>query len=220
MSWIESSEASSLYGLDVDQSHYNVSSRYGEPVYLYSLSSECVKCPFTRLQQINTHASLTIKSAVDYSFRVFDQDQGIYSNATSDNYLCELNRTSGEFGAYHLLIHADGRCAVDTVYEPVNIYFRKPTLIRSFCLPPNPVNSLSPRSLHAALLLFVLILVCLVGALKGWHVASARYWSRRERAAAAAASTSSDGPNPDNEMETPLKVQKKARLKSLDCFRG
>lgn len=143
MSWIESSEASSLYGLDVDQSHYNVSSRYGEPVYLYSLSSECVKCPFTRLQQINTHASLTIKSAVDYSFRVFDQDQGIYSNATSDNYLCELNRTSGEFGAYHLLIHADGRCAVDTVYEPVNIYFRKPTLITSFCFPPS-VTQLIP----------------------------------------------------------------------------
>lgn len=127
MSWIESSESSSKFNLGVDESHYNVSNSYGAPVFLYTLSSECVKCPFTRLQRISSssvQSSFTIKSASDYSFRVFEKDQGVYANATEDM-LCELNRTSGEFGAYHMVIHADRSCAVDTVYEPVNIYSRK-----------------------------------------------------------------------------------------------
>lgn len=125
MSWIETSEASSLYDLAVDQSYYNVTSRYGAPVYLYTLSAECVKCPFTKLHRIGSHTAFTINSASDFAFRVFEEDQGVYANASTGRYLCELNRTSGEFGAYNMLIHADGRCAVDTIYDPVNIYFRK-----------------------------------------------------------------------------------------------
>lgn len=80
-----------------------------------------------------------------------------------------------------------------------------------------------------ALILFVLILICLVGALKGWRIAYTKYMSRRQGAATnddhpASAATSSLRPdhnqNPDNEMETPPKAPKRARLKSLDCFRG
>lgn len=124
MSWIENSDASRQYNLGVDQTYYNVSSRYGAPLYLYTLSSECVKCPFTKLHQIKTQSSFAINSASDYTFRLFAEDQGTYSNAT--DFVCELNRTSGEFGAYHMVIHASGQCDVDTIYEPVNIYFRKP----------------------------------------------------------------------------------------------
>lgn len=125
MSWIESSEAASRFDLDVDQSHYNVTSRYGEPVYLYTLSADCVKCPYTRLTTIgSTHKTFKINSASDYSFRFFDQDQGLYANSSA-NLLCELARPSGEFGAYHLVVHASGDCTVDTAIEPVNIYFRK-----------------------------------------------------------------------------------------------
>lgn len=80
-----------------------------------------------------------------------------------------------------------------------------------------------------ALILFVLILICLVGALKGWRIAYTKYMSRRQGAATnddhpASAATSSlraeHNQNPDNEMETPPKAPKRARLKSLDCFRG
>lgn len=133
MSWIENSDASSKFNLDVDQSHYNVSSRYGAPLYLYTLSSVCVKCPFTKLHQIKTQSSFAINSASDYSFRLFEEDQGTYSNATS-GFLCELNRPSGEFGAYHMIIHASGLCDVETVYEPVNIHLRKAAYLDHFLL--------------------------------------------------------------------------------------
>lgn len=125
MSWIENSEASSIYDLSVDQSYYNVTSRYLQPIFLYSLSADCVKCPYTRLQRIKHNAAFTVNSASDYSFRLFEDDQGVYSNVSSTDYLCHLNRTSGEFGAYNILVNDHGRCSVETIYEPVNIYFRK-----------------------------------------------------------------------------------------------
>lgn len=124
MSWIEKSEAADLFGLDVDQSYYNVTSSYPDPVYLYTLDSECVKCPFSRLHRINERLEFKISSANPYSFRIFNEDQGQYSNAT-DGYLCQINGTAGEFGAFNLLIRPDGQCSVDTIYDSVNIYFRK-----------------------------------------------------------------------------------------------
>ena len=122
MSWIESSEAASRFGLDVDESFYNVTSKYGD-LFIYSLSAACVKCPFSKLLTVKKQKSFKINSANDYAFRIFEYDEGPYSNSTQ--YLCELNRTSGEFGAYNLVVHASGRCEVETVFEPVNIYFRK-----------------------------------------------------------------------------------------------
>lgn len=130
MSWIESSEVPSKYGLDVDQSFYNVTSKFGVPLYLYTLSADCVKCPFTKLRKVTRNSSFVINTASEYSFRVFEDDQGTYSNAST--YLCEVNRTRAEFGAYQMIIHANGSCDVETIVEPVNIYFRKHPTIRNF----------------------------------------------------------------------------------------
>lgn len=124
MSWVERSDAADIFDLEVDQSYWNCTSRYPDPVYIYTLDSECIKCPFSRLHRINERWEFKISSANDYAFRIFNEDQGPYSNA-ADGYLCELNNTAGEFGAFNLLIRSDGQCSVDTIYESVNIYFRK-----------------------------------------------------------------------------------------------
>lgn len=127
MSWTEDSQASDIYDLQVDQSHFNVTSRFPQPVYLYSLSAECVKCPYSKLRripnEINKPLGFAFNSASNYSFRIYQDDQGMYANSSSEGLLCELNQPSGEFGAYNLLINYDGGCSVETVYEPVNIYF-------------------------------------------------------------------------------------------------
>lgn len=126
MSWIEGTDASSLYDLDVDQSFYNVTSKYGEPLYIYSLLSECVKCPYAKLRTVEkTHGGFAINSAHDYSLRIFDVDQGQYTNVSTGGFLCEFNQTSAEFGVYDLLVHTTGRCTIKTIYEPVNIIFRE-----------------------------------------------------------------------------------------------
>lgn len=210
MSWFEDSAASDIYDLAVDQSYYNVTSRFPQPVYLYTLSAECVKCPYSKLYRIpnENHKGFAINSASNYSFRIYQDDQGMYANASSEGLLCELNQPSGEFGAYDLLINYDGGCNVETVYEPVNIYFCEPMWTAIAIAIWLTLFLVLP-----ALIVFGALLACLVGLLKGSRVAYTKYSNRRRV-------TAQDNPNPDNEMETPPKSTQRTRLKSLDCFRG
>lgn len=131
MSWIENSEASDLFNLQVDQTYYNVTNGYAAgSVWLYALAADCYRCPFVRLQKIDDQFGAVVNSANDYWLRVYNENLGKYvspdERQDATKLLCQVNGTAGaEFGAYNLVIGAEGDCNVSTLFDPVNIYLRK-----------------------------------------------------------------------------------------------
>lgn len=45
---------------------------------------------------------------------------------SNDNVICNLETKFKQFGVYHLTIE-DNKCTLETLKDPVNIYFRKPS---------------------------------------------------------------------------------------------
>uniref|UniRef100_A0AAG5D1Q6 Heparan-alpha-glucosaminide N-acetyltransferase catalytic domain-containing protein n=1 Tax=Anopheles atroparvus TaxID=41427 RepID=A0AAG5D1Q6_ANOAO len=117
-----------LWSLAVDEAFLNVShTAAGSDYYLYTLSEECDKCPFTQLQRIpgdKRHTVVRVDASRQFALRVLDRDVGRYSYA-NDSYFCQLSSVQlGEFGVYDLRLNAgeDDACALETAKEPVNIY--------------------------------------------------------------------------------------------------
>ncbi|XP_076240972.1 heparan-alpha-glucosaminide N-acetyltransferase [Calliopsis andreniformis] len=93
--------------------------------WLYSLSSDCASCPYTRLEQIV--ASSKVKVIVDTSrltsLRVIDaEDPSEYvSVQNTSNVICELTPKLGQFGLYELTV--EGRsCNIKVQSDPVYAY--------------------------------------------------------------------------------------------------
>ncbi|ETN58096.1 hypothetical protein AND_010303 [Anopheles darlingi] len=116
-----------LWSLGVDEAFLNVSHHAPSERdhYLYALSEECDKCPFTKVQRILAERQQTafkIDASRQLSFRIHDRDVGKYSY-DNDTYLCQLNNVRlGEFGVYDFRIADDGSCALETAKQPVNVY--------------------------------------------------------------------------------------------------
>nr|XP_040224539.2 heparan-alpha-glucosaminide N-acetyltransferase [Anopheles coluzzii] len=201
-----------LWSLGVDEAFLNVShsaaAADGNDYYLYTLSEECDKCPYTKLQRIaaaKRHTTVKIDAARRLGLRLLDRDVGQYS-FDNDTVLCQINSAQlGEFGVYDLSVRPDGNgCTLETAKEPVNIY-----------LP----------------FLTIALLACAVFGL----VRMARYGLRRSRAAgfqqpAASHTAAGDETAHSSNEETDRKpvqsgpgsgqVTPKKRLQSLDTFRG
>lgn len=83
MSWIEWTDEKfrglNLRNLKADRAYLNVTNHLSREVYLYGLSQECDRCPFSRLDNI-THAKkvLKIDTSVPLELKVFYEDAGKY----------------------------------------------------------------------------------------------------------------------------------------------
>ncbi|KFB50425.1 AGAP005761-PA-like protein [Anopheles sinensis] len=185
-----------LWSLAVDQAFLNVShaeavNGAGTDYYLYTLSEECDKCPFTQLQRIpadKRHTVIKVDASRRFALRLHDRDVGRYSYP-NESYFCQLSGLQlGEFGVYDLRLNDGGApCVLETAKEPVNIY-----------LP----------------FLTILLLAVVVGGL----VRLARYGLRRSRLPAASVEPpveETDKPEQETVTQAPNK-----RLQSLDTFRG
>ncbi|XP_058053767.1 heparan-alpha-glucosaminide N-acetyltransferase [Anopheles bellator] len=196
-----------LWSLAVDEAFFNVSftAEPGTPrhgYYLYTLSEECEKCPFTRWKHVPTDGNYSvfkIDTSRRFGLRVHDRDVGSYSY-DNDTYLCQLDSLKlGEFGVYDLRISPTGSYAFGLAKDPVNIY-----------LP---------------FLTIVLLILAIAGLV---HLA--RYILRRFRAesvpaaqpSAAATTEGTDDASEDKGDSSAASQQSmpKKRLQSLDTFRG
>uniref|UniRef100_A0A182R047 Heparan-alpha-glucosaminide N-acetyltransferase catalytic domain-containing protein n=1 Tax=Anopheles farauti TaxID=69004 RepID=A0A182R047_9DIPT len=192
-----------LWSLAVDEAFLNVSrstTAGGNDYYLYTLSAECDKCPYTKLQRIpaeKEHSVLKIDGARRLALRFLDRDVGKYS-FDNDTYLCQFSDVSlGEFGVYDVSVQANGSCTLVTAKEPVNIY-----------LP---------------FLTIALLAIAAIGLVR-----LARYGLRRSRIQSPVTqpdTTLGDAAQEDafdkpSHSEPPAQSTPKKRLQSLDTFRG
>ncbi|KAG7207828.1 hypothetical protein KM043_009429 [Ampulex compressa] len=93
--------------------------------WLYSLSSDCVLCPYTRVSPITSeiNTSVTFNTVKPVKWRVLDTDgQEEYLSAkNTSNIICELSPNLGQFGLYDLVVE-NGNCLLKTIKEPTKPY--------------------------------------------------------------------------------------------------
>ncbi|XP_076162011.1 heparan-alpha-glucosaminide N-acetyltransferase isoform X2 [Ptiloglossa arizonensis] len=86
-----------------------------ENLWLYSLSSDCAACPYTRIKRFvtNSSSSVTIDTVRSTSFRILNVEDPIeyISAKNTSNTICELTPNLGQFGVYELSIQ-NGGCNV------------------------------------------------------------------------------------------------------------
>lgn len=137
MSWTEWTDTLfrglNLKDLKVDQAFFNVSNAASKGFYLYTLSEECVKCPFKKHAHAPPNKDTVIKLDVarNLEMRLFDTDLGKYvlSNETSlPSLRWSAQPDLGQFGVYDLRITSTGMIKLETAKEHVNIYFCKKTI--------------------------------------------------------------------------------------------
>ncbi|GAB0094362.1 hypothetical protein DMENIID0001_096520 [Sergentomyia squamirostris] len=133
-SWVEQTTVTKFRNLDlrrlsVDQAYLNISSHFPSSLWLYTLSDECYRCPYSRVQEIKRRREnvLKIDTKFGLSWRIYDQDVGPYTleSAQNSQILCDLRPDVGEFGVYDVTISDAGKCSLNTALHPVNIYLRK-----------------------------------------------------------------------------------------------
>lgn len=130
MSWTEWTDTNfrklSLKDLKVDQAFFNVSNAMDKTFHLYTLSEECVKCPFKLLKTIAPLKDTVIKLDVARSLemRLYDKALGpyVFPNETSEGVRWSAQPDLGEFGVYDLRIMKSQVIRLETAKEPVNIY--------------------------------------------------------------------------------------------------
>lgn len=132
MSWIEWSE-NTFRGLDltqlaVDEAYFNITNQQkNKTFYLYSLSSDCVKCPFKKIKAIPKNNETVVKLDVArlLELRLFEKDKGKYVNPEEnkpapDGLYWSSQYDMGEFGVYDLVLKENGGNHFSTAKDPVN----------------------------------------------------------------------------------------------------
>ena len=86
MSWIEQTDPNfnglDLRSLRIDQCFLNITSSLTNQVYLYYLSDDCHKCPFTKLEAIAPNYEenvIKIDTSRKFQLKVFQDDLGRYA---------------------------------------------------------------------------------------------------------------------------------------------
>ncbi|XP_029728719.2 heparan-alpha-glucosaminide N-acetyltransferase [Aedes albopictus] len=180
-----------LWSLGVDEAFVNATVGGLRGYYLYSLSDECDKCPYTKIREIKPKNDDDNVFKVDVSrklgFKIFDRDVGKYA-FDNESFVCQFDANLGEFGVYDLTVDDTiaRHCSLETAKTPVNIYLPFLTI---------------------ALLALALITILKCG-LKFYRRASPP-----EVPLTAASPTNSSASGQPNESRKP-------RLQSLDTFRG
>ncbi|XP_070501262.1 heparan-alpha-glucosaminide N-acetyltransferase [Chironomus tepperi] len=195
MSWIEWTD-NKFRGLDltqlkVDQAYLNISNQQSKKYFLYSLSEQCIKCPFRFLKAIRPENDTLVKLNVDKGFelRLFWKDHGQYVDPklVNDDLFWSDQPDFGEFGVYDLLIKKTGPAMLETAKEPVN------TL--------------------TSILFISIFLISFYWICKFINI----FFISRPRNAQEATENPIQESTSDNELDT---SKAKKRLKSLDIFRG
>lgn len=124
MSWIEKTDeyfrSLRLWDLKLDEAYVNFTlpSIFKE-IFLYGLSAECDRCPFTKLGKITTNESVvTVDTSERLEFKVFAQNKGKYVFDNSTDFLCHEKPNLGEFGVYDVEIEQG--CQFQPALDPVN----------------------------------------------------------------------------------------------------
>jgi heparan-alpha-glucosaminide N-acetyltransferase len=139
MSWIEHTDSYfrrlNLKSLWVDEAFLNVSNGMHLPMYLYTLSPDCVKCPFQKFHDISASNDTVIKMKVARTpqMRLYYKDHGkyVFSNESSDGIYARLEPKMGQFGVYDWIINDRAENRFEVAKEPVPIYWCKSNLISS-----------------------------------------------------------------------------------------
>jgi hypothetical protein len=130
MSWIEWTD-SLFRGLDlselkVDQAYLNISNSNDEHYYLYTLSDECVACPFKRVKRVAEHNETIVKLGTTHGLdiRLFTKDKGpyVHSDVVTKDVFFSMKEHLGEFGVYDLIIKNSGATTFVTAKEPVSTF--------------------------------------------------------------------------------------------------
>lgn len=132
MSWIEWSDKTfrglDLTDLKVDQAYFNVTNHLDEQFYLYSLSAECVKCPFKKLRKIHINSTEILKLDVarNFELRLFNKDYGDFVDPSvvtpDDGVYWSFKEDMGEFGVYDLILTQSGANKFSVAKEPVSTF--------------------------------------------------------------------------------------------------
>ncbi|XP_055915706.1 heparan-alpha-glucosaminide N-acetyltransferase [Eupeodes corollae] len=128
-SWIEYTDPTwrnlQMRLLKVDEAYFSInSSSTIERNFIYTLSSECYECPYTKVKVISpnqTNEIFKLNVAHPLSFKIFDNDVGKYApnNASA---MCNLqNLDFNEFGVYNFSIYPNNSCVVLTDKAGVNV---------------------------------------------------------------------------------------------------
>ncbi|XP_068084945.1 heparan-alpha-glucosaminide N-acetyltransferase isoform X2 [Anabrus simplex] len=202
MSWIEDPGVAEFRGLNltqlgVDEAYVNVTSQI-PGLWLYTLSQECYKCPYSRHLALD-EVKEPFKWSTQYRHKWRIMTDGSAPTVPAENYsgvACEMDADLGEFGVYDLRIHDGGGggssktiCELDTALEPVNIYFP--------------------------------LLLCVLGLLVLWVIcsgiaAAVRRWGNHKHTTISPIGHEMRSPE-DKAAGQPAA---KKRVKSLDTFRG
>jgi heparan-alpha-glucosaminide N-acetyltransferase len=129
MTWFEWTDqyfrGLNIGSLWVDEAFFNITNQRNEEYFLYSLSPECVRCPFRIVRNIpaNNETILRVKTARTLEYRLFDRDHGRYvlpsADSPSDGLYWTTQHDMGQFGVYDLILKESGGATFETAKEPV-----------------------------------------------------------------------------------------------------
>ena len=140
MAWLERTEEyfRDLYlrNLWVDQAYLNVSNGRDSSYYLYSLASNCVRCPFRKMRDIdpNNDSVIVVNTARSLQMRLFSKNHGqyVFPNQSEDGLLWNDEPKMGQFGVYDLILDASGTNRFEVALDPVPIYWCNKRIIFYF----------------------------------------------------------------------------------------
>ncbi|GLG99412.1 Heparan-alpha-glucosaminide N-acetyltransferase, partial [Gryllus bimaculatus] len=202
MSWIEDPGVTEFRGLNlsslgVDEAFVNITSDIPN-LWIYTLSSQCYKCPFSRKYEIDD-----IQEPLKYSTRYSEKwrvvSDGFPPTISTDNQssvLCEVDMNLGEFGVYDLWIHDGGGeilCEFTTMLKPVNIYFP--------------------------------LVICVLGLILLWGLVAAsaaivNQWKQNKNRTIAPIGHELETSDDKDKISPNKKSTSRRRVKALDTFRG
>ncbi|XP_012529315.1 heparan-alpha-glucosaminide N-acetyltransferase [Monomorium pharaonis] len=91
--------------------------------WLYSLSTDCLSCPFKRIAQIFNNVSFKMNTIKALKWRVLNntgKEEYVSAKITS-NIVCELSPNLGQYGLYELAIQ-NNTCNFKTIKNPTYAY--------------------------------------------------------------------------------------------------
>ncbi|KAL0280852.1 UNVERIFIED_CONTAM: hypothetical protein PYX00_002018 [Menopon gallinae] len=208
MNWIEDPGIDSwnglpFSGLGVDEAYVNITSSVARNLWLYTLSEDCVRCPFERRSLIKGDAKssvLTFSTRRNLKFRILADGGAEYNSATNtSSRVCnDIAANLGEFGVYDLTIGAnDGNvsCSLNVAKDPVNVY------------------------LPLAAILCGLIIIAIISTFATYGIKKLIMFCKEKQTSNKVSCEMSDYGGDDRTTQMSAKPRKQ-RIRSIDTFRG
>jgi len=129
-SWIEWTDMSfrglDLNKLKVDECFFNVSNKMAQKYFMYTLSDECIACPYKLQKVIQPKDDTVVKldTSRGMEVRLCNRDFGRYMfpNHTHDGVYWTARPDLGEFGVYDFIIMESGANRLEVAKDPVPVH--------------------------------------------------------------------------------------------------